>query len=149
MALSSRQAGSTRNLTLFKGTGIGATFLASNDNGGCGPASPDPASSDPVCADSRLSLTGLAAGGYIIALSLPDNFSIAENYGSGTFGDGFIGLQGDYYDAASNQVRSSAFAFDVTSTSAIAVTPEPSSLLLLGTGLVAASTFLRRSKTLL
>jgi hypothetical protein len=80
-------------LSLFAGTGPTATFLDSNDDGGCGPASPDP-----VCEDSQLDLTALAAGDYTIALTLPNNFSIAENYGFGDLGGGFIDLQGDYYD---------------------------------------------------
>ena len=126
-------------LSLFHGFGPTATFFASNDDGGCGPASPDP-----VCADSRLSLTSLAAGNYTIALTLPNNFSFAENYGTGTLGDGFIDLQGDYYDAASNMVRTSNYAFDVTyNPSSVAATPEPPSIALFATGLAIAFAFLR------
>lgn len=126
-------------LSLFQGLGSGATFLASNDDGGCGPAAPDP-----VCEDSRLSFPTLAAGDYTIALTLPGNFSFAENYGSGTLGDGFIGLQGDYFDAASATVRSSAYAFDLTYTPAVTTTPESSSLVLFGTGLMAGVVAVRR-----
>ncbi len=134
--------------SLFSGTGPTATFLDSNDDGGCGPASPDP-----VCEDSQLDLTALAAGDYTVALTLPNNFSIAENYGYGGLGDGFIDLQGDYYDYASGEVRSSNFAFDITSDSTlgsggtpIAATPEPSSLALLLSGLIAAVPFAGRRR---
>ncbi len=120
-------------VSLFRGSGPNATFLASNDDGGCGPAAPDPA-----CLDSRLVALGLPKGVYTLALTLPNNFSFAENYGSGTLGDGFIGLQADYFDPDSNTVRTSAYAVDITSEgfSSVAVTPEPPSIALLLTGLV-------------
>ncbi len=125
-------------VSLFVGSGPTATFVASNDDGPCGPAHPGPA-----CRDSRLSLTGLAAGNYILAVTLPNNFSFAENYGSGSLGDGFIGLQADFYDLASDSTRTSNYAFDVSSSSA--VTPEPSSIALLLTGIAApACTLVRR-----
>jgi hypothetical protein len=128
-------------ISLFQGSGPTATFLASNDDGGCGPAAPGPTS----CEDSRLDLASLAAGDYTLALTLPFNFSFAENLGSGTLGDGFIGLQGDYFDSGSNEVRTSAYAFDITRTpSETAVTPEPSSFVLLATGLAASFESLRR-----
>lgn len=128
-------------LSLFQGSGSSATFLASNDDGGCGPAAPGPT----LCEDSRLELTSLAAGDYILALTLPSNFSFAENLGSGTLGDGFIGLQGDYYDPGSNQERTSAYAVDITDIpSETAVVPEPASFILLATGLAASLASLRR-----
>jgi hypothetical protein len=130
-------------LSLFLGYGPTATFLTSNDDGGCGPAAPDP-----VCGDSRLDITSLAAGTYTLALTLPFNYSFAENYGSGTLGDGFIGLQADYYDAASNKVRTSAYAVDVNSTGiSTGTVPEPGSLSLFATGLVLASTLTLRRYT--
>jgi hypothetical protein len=115
-------------ISLFLGSGPSATFLASNDDGGCGPAAPNP-----VCEDSRLNLSSLAAGTYTLALTLPFNFSFAENYGSGTLGDGFIGLQADFFDAASGKVRTSAYAVDVSSSG---IVPEPGSLSFLATGLL-------------
>jgi PEP-CTERM motif len=130
-------------ITLFLGNGPSATFLASNDDGGCGPAAPDP-----VCEDFRLDVASLAAGTYTLALSLPNNFSFAENYGSGNLGDGFIGLQNDYYDSASDKVRTSAYAFDVTyvaaSGSPPSTVPEPGSFVLLATGLAVSLTQRRR-----
>lgn len=135
-------------LTLFTGSGPGATFLASNDDGGCGPAAPNP-----VCADSRLDFGLLAAGTYTLALTLPNNFSFAENYGSGVLGDGFINLQADYFDPASQSVRSSAFAVDISTsgrTDAIltAITPEPASISLLTTGLLGVIALAHRSRSL-
>jgi PEP-CTERM motif len=132
-------------LSLFQGSGSSATFLASNDDSGCDPAAPGPT----LCEDSRLDLTSLAAGDYTLALTLPFNYSFAENLASGTLGDGFIGLQGDYYDSGSDMVRTSAFAVDITrkpseSSTPPAPTPEPSSLVLLATGLAASFAPLRR-----
>ena len=83
-------------------------------------------------------MASLPAGTYTIALTLPNNFSFAENYGSGTLGDGFIGLQSDYYDFASGKVRTSAYAFDVTyapTGTSLPAVPEPSSFVLLASGL--------------
>lgn len=139
-------------LSLFSGTGPTATFVASNDDGGCGPASPDPASGG-YCEDSRLDIADLAAGSYTIALTLPDNYSIAENYGYGDLGDGFINLQGSYYDDATGEVRTSNFAFDITADGLSGTTPppssvpEPSSIALLGTGLALTAGHLRRRFT--
>jgi hypothetical protein len=45
------------------------------------------------------------AGTYILALTVFDNISFAENYGSGTRGDGFTSFCDDYYDAASIPFR--------------------------------------------
>jgi len=122
-------------LSLFQGIGNSATFLASNDDGSCPRGTPDP-----VCADSTLTETGLAAGNYTLAITLPFNFSFAENYGSGTLGDGFIGLQSSYYDAASNEVRTSNYALDIITGDArlTVVAPEPDTLSLLIASLVVA-----------
>lgn len=127
-------------ISLFAGEGDSATFLASNDDGGCGPAA-----ADPVCEDSRLDFASLGPGVYTVALTLPNNYSIAENYGFGTLGDGFINLQGDYYDFASDEVRTSSFAFDIESSAAVAPTPEASSFALFATGLAMVSIFGLRS----
>jgi hypothetical protein len=109
-------------VSLFNGTGSPATFLASNDDGVCPPGNPAPA-----CHDSTLVMPSLAAGSYTMALSVFDNFSFAENFGSGTLGDGFIGL-GDYFDAASGTVRTSNYAVDIIAPSLVAApVPEPAS----------------------
>jgi hypothetical protein len=111
-------------VSLFTGSGPGATFLASNDDGICPPGNPVPA-----CHDSTLVMVGLAPNTYTMALTVFDNFSFAENFGTGTLGDGFIGL-GDYFDGSSGQVRTSNYAVDIGASSLV-VAPEPSSLTLL------------------
>jgi len=109
-------------LSLFAGAGPGATFLASNDDGSC-----PPGNFDPSCSDPTLSLTAQPAGSYTLALTVFDNFSFAENIGSGTLGDGFIGL-GDYFNVASNEIRTSNFALDVSSSAGFV--PEPGTVFL-------------------
>jgi hypothetical protein len=58
----------------------------------------------------------LAAGNYMVALSSFDNMSDAENFGSGTLGDGFVTL-GNY---------SGGIGYDLTIDTPNAPTPEPS-----------------------
>jgi hypothetical protein len=132
-------------LSVFSGMGDSATFLASNDDGKCPPG---PAS--PVCEDPTLILNGVPVGTYRLALTVFDNISFAENYGSGTLGDGFTSFGDDYYDAASNSVRTWNFAIDVTSN--VGFAPEPGSFTLFAAGaLIAAcwrlSIFFRRKVT--
>lgn len=102
--------------SLFEGTGASATFLASNDDGPC-----PPANGTVACRDSQLDLTGLAAGSYTLAVSVFDNFSFAENQGSGTLGDGFIGL-GNYFDEDLLAFTTSAYAVDL-SANGLVITP--------------------------
>ena len=109
-------------LSLFSGTGPGATFVDSNDDGLC-----PPGSNVPACHDSTLVMDALPAGTYTIALTVFDNFSFAENFGSGTLGDGFIGL-GDYFDAASGIIRTSNYALDVSASGLASPIPEPATV---------------------
>lgn len=95
-------------LSIFLGEGSAATFLASNDDGPC-----PPAAFAPACRDPGMKISSLAAGSYTLALSVFGNFSFAENFGTGTLGDGFIGL-GDYYNADSDSVRTPNYAMDIT-----------------------------------
>ena len=90
-------------LSLFAGTGPSATFLASNDDGPCPPATPVAGN----CADSRLSLS-LAAGNYTLVVAAFDNQSLAENSGAGVLGDGFVGL-GNY-----DPLRTGNYAIDIS-----------------------------------
>ncbi len=106
-------------ISLFDGTGAAATFLASNDDGLC-----PVGNAAPACHDSTLAIAGLAAGSYTMALSVFDNFSFAENFGTGTLGDGFIGL-GDYFDAASGVTRTSNYAVDISAAGLETANPVP------------------------
>lgn len=115
-------------LSLFAGWGGTATFLASNDDGLC-----PPGTAAPSCADSTLHVSALPAGRYTIAISMPANFSFAENLGTGTLGDGFIGLAADWSGGACASSCSSAYALDISSG---ALVPEPAAPLLLAAGLL-------------
>jgi len=97
-------------VSLFSGSGAGATFLASNDDGSCPPGT----LGDGLCGDSTLVTGVLPAGTYTLAVSAFLNMSFAENLGSGTLGDGFIGL-GSY------GTRSYLYAVDIAG--ATLVTP--------------------------
>jgi hypothetical protein len=126
-------------VSLFTGSGVLATFLASNDDGVC-----PPGTASPACADSTLSVANLAAGTYTLALTLPFNFSFAENLGTGSLGDGFIGLDSGYSDGTCVGLCTNQYAVDITSAG---IVPEPttSSLLLAGLSGVAALTRRRRT----
>jgi hypothetical protein len=121
--------------SLFAGTGSGATFMASNDDGGCPPGNADPSTT--LCLDSSLSLL-LGVGAYTLAVTLPSNFSFAENDPGlySTLGDGFIGLAGDFSDYLGN-ARTSSWAVDITTGAGGGNIPEPGSLTLVLAALVA------------
>jgi len=89
-------------VSVFSGSGPSATFLASNDDGACPPGTVDAA----LCGDSALTLPALPAGTYTVAVSAFLNMSLAENLGSGTLGDGFVGL-------GSFGARSNQYAIDI------------------------------------
>jgi hypothetical protein len=123
--------------SLFQGTGGGATFLASNDDGDC-----PPGDAEVACRDSTLNLS-LSSGGYTLAVSTFENLSFAENLGSGTLGDGFIGL-GSYFNSDTFSDTSSAYAVDIvasgltlTDVHRLSDVTEPSTTGLLGATLLA------------
>ena len=89
-------------VSVFLGTGPTSAFIASNDDGACPPGITDIG----LCVDSSLTLI-LAPGTYTVVLSAFKNMSLAENYGSGTLGDGFVDL--GIFDSA----RSNAYAIDI------------------------------------
>ncbi len=126
-------------LSLFSGIGPSATFVSSNDDGLC-----PPGHAASACADSTLISGLLPAGIYTLALTLPFNFSFAENYGSGTLGDGFIGLDGSFDDGSCAGSCTGAYAVDVSFTAAV---PEPATWGLMGIGMALLAPLRRRRKT--
>lgn len=108
--------------TLFAGNGAGATFFASNY---------EQAFATGGDFDFTLSL---AAGDYLVALGAFANMSIAENYGAGTLGEGFVGL-------GEPAALGSTYYELVVSTADVQPIPEPPALLLLATGLVGLASF--------
>jgi hypothetical protein len=121
-------------LSLFDGVGPTATFDSSNDDGICPPAATDGGN----CFDSRLTALSLQPGLYTLILSVTNNFSIAENYGFGTLGDGFTGLAPiDFYDGGTGMDRTPNWALDIsTGEGSITALPEPSAYALGITGLL-------------
>lgn len=107
--------------TLFSGHGNGATFVASNFDHAV-----------TVGGDFLLSLA-LAAGDYTIAMSVFENMSFAENQGTGSLGDGFIGLGGPSF------LGSSFYELRITTDRDTPIPlPSASALALLALGLLAA-----------
>ncbi len=98
-------------LSVFNGTGPTATFRGSNDDGACPPGTVSAGN----CRDSTLSLVALPAGTYTLALSAFVNMSFAENLGTGTLGDGFIGL-GSFGGQTNN------YAVDISGTNVVVPT---------------------------
>ncbi len=100
--------------SLFAGMGNTATFLSSNytqafSTGG----------------DFSFATT-LAAGAYQLAIGTTANLSFAENSGSGTLADGFVGF------GTANSLGDATY--NVTVTTLAAPVPEPSAWLLLAVG---------------
>jgi len=114
-------------VTLFQGTGPGATVLGSNY-----------AQAFSTGGDFLLTFD-LPAGGYTVAMGVFANMSIAENVGSGTLGDGFTFLGapsflGNYY-----------YELDIAYPDGpVPPIPEPATLLLIGSGMMGC--FARRKK---
>ena len=83
-----------------------------------------------------------------LALTLPFNFSFAENRGTGTLGDGFIGLDSSCDDGCCPGSRSSAYVVDIRSVDVGPVTPvpEPPVWALLGIGAAGWSALVRRRR---
>lgn len=131
---------------LFSGTGDGAVFVngtsdvLTNYTPGCPPAGTAAIGSVPgQCGDVTLQLNGLSAGMYTVLLSDGAYLPAAVFESGGTLGDGFFDLTGGAFqtcvDANNCNDDTGNWALDVTTASGLpAVTPEPASVELAGTG---------------
>ena len=147
---------------LFSGTGNGALFLngtsltQTNYTPGCPPANTEMIGGSPQCGDVTLTFGDLAAGMYTVLLSDGQYVPCAaDSAACATLGDGAFDFTGGFpggafCNAAINGVAcpntSGAWALDVTETPATP-TPEPASLALLGTGMLALAGLLKRRRT--
>lgn len=107
--------GFTPYLSLFDASG---NFLASTYNGTYCP--PGANTFNGNCDDVLLDGGVLTPGDYQIALSAYENMSFAENLGTGTLADGFVGL-GNFDGDTLN------YAFDVVLSNQVTI-PEPATL---------------------
>jgi hypothetical protein len=105
--------GFTPYLSLFD---AGGDFLASAYSGYCPPGAK---SFNGSCDDALLNGGVLSPGTYQIAITAFENMSFAENLGTGTLADGFVGLGN--LDGTLN------YAFDVILPNQVS-TPEPTTL---------------------
>ena len=115
-------------VTLFVGTGPSATLFDFDDDGTCPPGNIDSVSG--ACFDSTLIESGALPGMYTLALMASPNQANGP-----TLGDGFTG-GGDFTDVFGNP-RTSSFAVDIVTTSAAPAVPEPTTMPIVGVGLLA------------
>jgi len=155
-------------LAIFSGTGSGATILTDGsgdpfatsldqnnyenpDFGGCPPAGAPVIGGSPQCGDITMTLSSLAAGTYTVVLSDGDYVPNAF-YDNGTLGEGFSDFTGgSFCNIEINGVdcpnTSGAYALDITTSGTSSFVPEPATLSLLASGLLALGFLLRRRRS--
>jgi hypothetical protein len=163
MGMAIPAAGTDPFVGLFFGTGAGATFINGTSLDlanyssfvGCPPANSVSNFGGTTCGDVSMLFPSLADGTYTVLLSDGQFIPLAAVGGGTTIGDGFLDLTGGQFCNVADFTNgvetdcpntSGAFALDIiTSGSPVTTTPEPSSLLLLGTGLLSVIGIRRRA----
>jgi PEP-CTERM motif-containing protein len=152
-------------VALFSGSGNSASIVldafgneaagADNLAGGllgvpnCPPAGTVSIGGTSVCGDIKFTIAGLAAGTYTLLLTDANYVPYAVNPGpplASTIGDGFADLTGGVFQTCTDETHcitpDSHYAVDISAPGLI--TPEPGTLVLLGTGVIACLRKLKR-----
>jgi|SRR5215831_14357167 len=132
-------------LAVFDSTGL---LIGQNDDGGCGLVAADPVTGQ--CYDTYFTAT-LNPGVYRVSVMEYDNFANGPNLSDGFLQQGqgnftgplFCGVTGGFYDVTCDQ-RTNQWAFDALNVGNATTTPEPSSLLLMGSGILGLAGVIRR-----